>query len=76
MKKLVMTSIALTVLGAGAGIALWKTQTSSRQHGRLAALKQLRDSGVISAQEYDSKIESLRASVSAVAALSNCAIPA
>lgn len=64
MKKLMLAGVALAVLAAGAFIALRKPRVSSQQ-GQLAALKELRDSGVISPQDYDSKVQRLRANDSA-----------
>jgi hypothetical protein len=62
MKKIAIVGLALVVLGAGVFISLHKTQASSRQQGQMAALKELRDSGVITAQEYDSRVQTLQAS--------------
>ena len=67
-KIAVMAGLALVVLiGAGVLYSQQKTrpsaaQSSAAQQDKIAALKELRDSGVITAQEYDSKVQALQAS--------------
>src|ERR1017187_846063 len=59
MKKIAIAGLVLVVLGAGVLISLRSSQSSSGQPGQMAALKQLRDTGVITAQEYESKVQAL-----------------
>ena len=66
--KIVIAAIALVLIGAGAFIALHKTAKASAQQGNLAALKELRDSGVITPAEYDAKLQALQASAPAAPA--------
>ena len=63
--KIVIAAITVVLLCAGVFIALHKTSKASAQQGNLAALKELRDSGVITSQEYDAKVQALQASASA-----------
>ena len=70
MKKIAIAGLALAVLGAGVIVSLRSSQSSSGQPVQMAALKQLRDTGVITAQEYESKVQALRASLPASPALS------
>jgi hypothetical protein len=62
MKSVVIVGVALVVSVAAVLISMRRSQGSSRQQGQMAALKQLRDTGVITAQEYESKVQALRAS--------------
>ena len=68
-QKIVMAALALVVLGAGVVVSLHKSRTSSTQQDQIAALRQLRDSGVITTQEYDSKVQTLQASAPAAPAV-------
>jgi Short C-terminal domain len=61
-KSFAIVGVALVVSIAAVFISMQRSQGSSRLQGQMAALKQLRDTGVISAQEYDSKVLALRAS--------------
>src|ERR1035441_8318303 len=70
MKKIVMVGLAVVVLGAGVLISLQRTQGSSQQQGQMAALTALRDSGAITAPEFDSKVQALEASPPAASATS------
>ena len=68
-KIAVMAGLALVVLiGAGVLYSQQKVHPSAAQQEKIAALKELRDSGVITAQEYDSKVQALQASSPAVPA--------
>src|ERR1035438_10129371 len=68
-KIAVMAGLALVVLiGAGVLHSQQKVRPSAAQQEKIAALKELRDSGVITAQEYDSKVQALQASSPAVPA--------
>ena len=69
MKKLFVAWLALIVLGVGVCIVVWKMGHSSGPDSQVAALRALRDSGVITAQEYDSRMAALRTGDSAAAAL-------
>ena len=65
-KIAVMAGLALLVLiGAGVLYSQQKVRPSAAQQEKIAALKELRDSGVITAQEYDSKVQALQASAPA-----------
>ena len=48
-QKIVMAGLATVVPGAGTFVSLHKTRAWSPQQGRMKALKQLRDTGVINA---------------------------
>src|ERR1035441_2566500 len=62
-KIAVMAGLLLVVLiGAGVLNSQQKARPSAAQQDQIAALKELRDSGVITAQEYDSKVQALQAS--------------
>ena len=62
-KIAVMAGLLLVVLiGAGVLNSQQKARPSAAQQDKIAALKELRDSGVITAQEYDSKVQALQAS--------------
>ena len=62
-----MAGLALLVLiGAGVLYSQQKVRPAAAQQEKIAALKELRDSGVITAQEYDSKVQALQASSPAV----------
>src|ERR1035441_4272474 len=76
MKRIVMVGLAVVVLGAGVLISLQRTQGSSQQQGQMAALKALRDSGVITAQEFDSKLQALQAKSAATSGVSRDKIAA
>jgi hypothetical protein len=68
-KIAVLASLALVVLiGAGVLYSQQKTRSTTVQQDKIAALKELRDSGVITAQEYDSKVQALQASSPAATA--------
>src|ERR1035438_8138314 len=81
-KIAVMAGLALVVLiGAGVLYSQQKTrpsaaQSSAAQQNKIAALKELRDSGVITAQEYDSKVQALQASPSVASPASATSAPA
>lgn len=75
-QKIVIAGLALVVLGAGVFISLRKTQDSSPQQRQMSALKELRESGVITAQEYDSKVQALRTSAPAASGASKDKIAA
>ncbi len=81
-KIAVMAGLALVVLiGAGVLYSQQKTrpsaaQSSAAQQDKIAALKELRDSGVITAQEYDSKVQALQASPSVASPASATSAPA
>jgi hypothetical protein len=65
-KIAVMAGLLLVVLiGAGVLNSQQKARPSAAQQDQIAALKELRDSGVITAQEYDSKVQALQASAPA-----------
>jgi len=53
--------LSLAILGAGVFFVLHKSQAATPQQSQIAALQKLRDSGVITAQEYDAKVQSLPA---------------
>ena len=61
--KRTIAVIAVLALAVLAGCQ--KTQLSSAQQEKLAALKQLRDTGVITAQEYETKVQALEATAPA-----------
>ena len=71
VKKLLLAGMAMAILGAATCVTLWKIERLWKDHsfsahpGQLAALQELRDSGVITAQEYDSRLQALRASAPA-----------
>ncbi len=56
-----IVGLELVVSYSGVFISQRRTQGSSRQQTQLAALQQLRDSGVITAQEYESKVQAFQA---------------
>src|ERR1035441_1363616 len=65
--KILTASLALVVLVGAAVLVSWqKTRVSSAQQDKIASLKELRDVGVISAQEYESKIQAVQAGSPAV----------
>jgi hypothetical protein len=66
--KIAIACLALVVLGAGAFFGLHTFRPTSAQQTRIAALEELRDSGVITPQEYDSRVQALRASAPAASA--------
>src|ERR1039457_4757280 len=75
-KIAVMAGLALVVLiGAGVVYSQQKTQPSPAQQEKIAALQELRDSGVINAQEYDSKVKALQASSPAASPTSAASQP-
>jgi hypothetical protein len=75
-KIAVMAGLALVVLiGAGTLYSQQKVHPSATQQEKIAALKELRDSGVITAQEYDSKVQALQASAPAAPAASVASQP-
>ena len=62
-KLAVMGGLALVVLVcAGIIHSQQKSESSANQQSKVAALKELRDSGVITPQEYDSKVQTVQAS--------------
>ena len=64
-----LAGLALSLLlSAGVGCSQQKTQISPAQQEKLSALKELRDSGVITAQEYAAKVQSLQAAAPAASA--------
>src|ERR1035438_6801949 len=66
-----MAGLALVgLIGAGVLYSQQKVHPSAAQQEKIAALKELRDSGVITAQEYDSKVQALQASSPAASATS------
>jgi hypothetical protein len=66
-KMAVMARLGLIVLvGAGVSCSQQKTLSSADQ-AKVAALKDLRDTGVITAQEYDTKIQAIQAAAPAPA---------
>jgi hypothetical protein len=76
-KIAMMAGLALVVLiGAGALYSQQKTHTSAAQQDKIAALQELRDSGVITAQEYESKVKALQASPPAASPTSATSAPA
>jgi len=61
-KLAVLAGLALVVLvGAGVIHTQQKSRSSAAQQSKIAALKDLRDSGVITAQEFDSKVQTIQA---------------
>jgi len=62
MKSFAIVGLALVISVAAVLISIERSRGPSRQQGQMAALQQLRDTGVITAQEYESKVQALRAS--------------
>jgi hypothetical protein len=61
-----VAGLALVILvGAGIMHTRKKSSSSAAQQSKLAALKELRDSGVITPQEFDSKVQTLQAAAPA-----------
>jgi hypothetical protein len=63
-----IAAIAVVLLGAGVFMFRHKPSSASARQGNLAALQELRDTGVLTQQEYDSKVQALQASVAAAPA--------
>jgi hypothetical protein len=64
-KSIGIVGIALVISVGAVLISMRTSQGPSRQQSQMAALKQLRDTGVITAQEYETKVQALRASAPA-----------
>jgi len=70
-KIALMAGLALAVLiGAGVLYSQQKSRSAASQQEKIAALQELRDSGVITAQEYETKVKALQASAPAASATS------
>jgi hypothetical protein len=68
MKPIIaIAAIAVVLLGAGVFMFLHKPSSATARQGNLAALQKLRDTGVLTQQEYDSKVQALQASVAGMA---------
>jgi len=83
MKEIIMTHkiavmaglVLVLLIGAGVLYSQQKAHPSAAQQEKIAALQELRDSGVITAQEYDSKVKALQASSRAASPTSAASQP-
>jgi hypothetical protein len=67
--KITIAAVVLCIHFCACGLhSQQKTQVSAAQQAQIAALKELRDSGVITAQEYRSKVQALQPAASVAAA--------
>src|ERR1035438_3201788 len=67
LMKLIIAIAAIAVVLLGAGVFVFLHKPSSASALQLATLQKLRDTGVLTQQEYDSKVQALQASVAGVA---------